>query len=886
MNNDNDDQGSHRTHRFGQGLHIPATLQNMLRNINHAFTHNNHANTSQSQEDHMDGLEPSTSSQHQETSSHQGASAQVISGQLESGPTSGDVEMEPPVVRPSQTIRPERDDDNDSMPELQSVSDESDESDHDALEVEAMPAARPVDDDHDSAWTDDEEDLPPLEPIAGSRRARVEDDVDEARDRRHPSERAGIPAPNGPPQPQPSNQQQPQFDVAQGLFDGLFNAFNRGGNSETETGEGNANLPPPGNNASPRGPLRGVPVLTAGFAFTIPMAGPLHIPRHGGPTGPNPAGQGPNPTQPGNNNPQDGEGREDFIASIAAFFQEMQTLGQLDDNREDPERAKKLVAGLEVVPIGLVKRMERVGGTLGGHVDGAEEMPNGPGCAICWDSLLDAESDSFRPKEAAESTGTDGEPTNTVEDNEDVQEREHSLSEGSASASLPVTADEPKIISLPCAHVFHASCLLPWFSRAKNATCPTCRFNIDPENLTYTPRQIFAPPPATDNTRNSAATPDVPAPTATAPPAPSASATVITADNPTGDGNTAPAAQPTQQSPLDPIPAPAPTATGPAPPPAHAHTAFTFATPGAGIQFPGAIPFNIPGLQAIFPLAGLGAQPTQSDVPATGSVPDAPPDGQRNPNPQSAQRMRAQSMPNIFPPGSQPPLPAGEFVTIGVDMFVGAPVGDMRPENGAPPTQEMHTFLQNLFRGRGGTTQFFNGHHPHTHDEPPTTTPAAHGPDPTQATNGPQPPPQVFAHWLPRHPHHMHPRRERKTWTVPLAPGPSLRQRVEQKEREADLRCFDISCGIGPSDDDPFPDISTLSLKQVSITPLPSTEIATVGAHVCSHKFHPACLVSAERVAGWGGEDKTEPQVEVSCPVCRAVGCVTRGEWEEGVSSL
>ncbi|OAX37051.1 hypothetical protein K503DRAFT_693974 [Rhizopogon vinicolor AM-OR11-026] len=128
----------------------------------------------------------------------------------------------------------------------------------------------------------------------------------------------------------------------------------------------------------------------------------------------------------------------------------------------------------------------------------------------------------------------------------------------------------------------------------------------------------------------------------------------------------------------------------------------------------------------------------------------------------------------------------------------------------------------------------------------------------------------------------MPPRRERKTWTLPSAPGPSLRQRVEQKEREAGLRCCDPSCGIGPSDEDPVPEMLAASIKQVSIH---SRSNPGEGA-VCTHRFHPACLVSAERVAGWGGEDKAEPHVEVSCPVCRDVGCVTRGEWEEGVSAL
>ena len=44
-----------------------------------------------------------------------------------------------------------------------------------------------------------------------------------------------------------------------------------------------------------------------------------------------------------------------------------------------------------------------------------------------------------------------------------------------------------RVVSLPCAHVFHAACLIPWFSKPKQTTCPICRFNIDPDNLTYNP---------------------------------------------------------------------------------------------------------------------------------------------------------------------------------------------------------------------------------------------------------------------------------------------------------------------------------------------------------------------------------------------------------------
>jgi len=49
--------------------------------------------------------------------------------------------------------------------------------------------------------------------------------------------------------------------------------------------------------------------------------------------------------------------------------------------------------------------------------------------------------------------------------------------------------------------------------------------------------------------------------------------------------------------------------------------------------------------------------------------------------------------------------------------------------------------------------------------------------------------------------------------------------------------------------------------------------------------------VSAERVAGWGPDNEREREragglVQVSCPVCRAVGVVPRNDWEKGVQAL
>jgi len=135
----------------------------------------------------------------------------------------------------------------------------------------------------------------------------------------------------------------------------------------------------------------------------------------------------------------------------------------------------------------------------------------------------------------------------------------------------------------------------------------------------------------------------------------------------------------------------------------------------------------------------------------------------------------------------------------------------------------------------------------------------------------------------------MPPRRERKTWTLPNAPGPSLRQRVRQKEREVGLRlngCVAVTPRVALA-----PVMRTRSLKsemlaastkQVSIHPLSHPGEGAV----CTHKFLHSSLASTERVAGWGGEDTSEPRVEVSCPVCRDVGCVTREEWEAGVCAF
>ena len=128
--------------------------------------------------------------------------------------------------------------------------------------------------------------------------------------------------------------------------------------------------------------------------------------------------------------------------------------------------------------------------------------------------------------------------------------------------------------------------------------------------------------------------------------------------------------------------------------------------------------------------------------------------------------------------------------------------------------------------------------------------------------------------------------RPKRQWTLPPAPGPSLRQRIERRELEAGLRCNDISCGIGPSDEEPFP--SALADNAGAMKRLFIKAKGVAGKDVCSHVFHSGCLVSTERVALRGAEPAVDSDgcVEVSCPVCKSVGCVSKEEWDEGVVAL
>lgn len=65
-----------------------------------------------------------------------------------------------------------------------------------------------------------------------------------------------------------------------------------------------------------------------------------------------------------------------------------------EPEKDDPERAKRLINGLEIVPKGLVRRLERVGGAPGAHEESATQAGDVM-CAVCWDTLLDEDGTTW-----------------------------------------------------------------------------------------------------------------------------------------------------------------------------------------------------------------------------------------------------------------------------------------------------------------------------------------------------------------------------------------------------------------------------------------------------------------------------------------------------------
>ena len=262
------------------------------------------------------------------------------------------------------------------------------------------PVVPPVPDVNDVEMGDsDDEGMPALQEVTDSSDDEYDDSDEDSNDHdRVEQMMQGIddPSPTPPPRPNPNRRTRLEDDADEERD--RRHPSQRTTQNQTE-------------NQTPRWHGHGHPLPGGGFAFHIDA-----IPATGGPTG---------GRRQGLNIPLN-----EFLAHLNLTFQ-----SSLIPEVEDPERAKFLVDALEVVPPGLVRRLERVGSAT------ADSSGSGgdTGCAICWEKLLQ-----------------DGE-------------------------------EEKKIVSMPCAHVFHAECLIPWFSRPRQTTCPTCRFDIDSEGLTRRP---------------------------------------------------------------------------------------------------------------------------------------------------------------------------------------------------------------------------------------------------------------------------------------------------------------------------------------------------------------------------------------------------------------
>lgn len=401
-------------------------------------------------------------------------------------------------------------------------------------------------------------------------------------------------------------------------------------------------------------------------------------------------------------------------------------------------------------------------------------------------------------------------------------------------------SSETKVVVLPCAHVFHASCLLPWFSRPRQTTCPTCRFNIDPDNLTFRPRPVELPQSIG-----------------------------------TGRG---------QQRPADLPPRPGPPTPQPMNPP-----------PAAGMEDAFQQAFaQVIGLRSISPnenttqentiqATSSDSNPRLESVTAPLSLDNLPPLPVRNPD-TAVPLATFHAIPLPFTEARNPGTNRNntnspdniQSLTMHLTFDLnGNPVGGGLGIGAVPPDAVQGINIGQLIMNIAGPVQ---------------TTPLSHLPNvqvlEMNAGNSrnlippgaPRIPPLNF---LPpgRRPPRPPPRRE---WTLPAASGPSLRSRVEDKEREAGLRCFDPSCCVGPSDEDP---IGNEIVKQISIRHLEGDSLSS--ASVCTHTFHPACIVVGERIRGTAAESRREGQsVDVHCPVCRAAGNIDRLEWEEGNRAL
>jgi len=154
----------------------------------------------------------------------------------------------------------------------------------------------------------------------------------------------------------------------------------------------------------------------------------------------------------------------DIIMQFASLSDRM--LNHDVEREPDHLRAHVVIDGLEPVSKDLLSRYEAVKG---------EGYPKRrASCAVCYEPL-DLDSNDV---EGCNPSGP-------------IQAENKKL-----SLALPYHAAFSEVVTFPCLHLFHSECLLPWLAR--KTTCPTCRFDVDPDSLTLKGGRIHRPwvPPA------------------------------------------------------------------------------------------------------------------------------------------------------------------------------------------------------------------------------------------------------------------------------------------------------------------------------------------------------------------------------------------------------
>ncbi|KAG8952954.1 hypothetical protein FRC04_003406 [Tulasnella sp. 424] len=145
-------------------------------------------------------------------------------------------------------------------------------------------------------------------------------------------------------------------------------------------------------------------------------------------------------------------------------------------------RAHEIVKTMHILNEAELKRYETL---IMLQADNEEDRARGACCAVCWEVLTIPDGDNGISMDEGKGKGKESSSSSSPEP------------EASSSSAPSANADsenENKILALPCTHVFHSACLIKWFGRS--ATCPECRFNLDPSRHIAPARNPLIPRPA------------------------------------------------------------------------------------------------------------------------------------------------------------------------------------------------------------------------------------------------------------------------------------------------------------------------------------------------------------------------------------------------------